>query len=60
MNSTLRALISKVEDSENEQNSKVGTGVQPFKKLVKAAMGKRQLILRNKSKSNDFNNNKKN
>ena len=54
MNSTLRTLISKVEDSENEQNKKVATRFQPFKKLVKAAMGKRQLILRNKSKGEDL------
>ena len=57
MNSTLRTLISKVEDVENEQYTKVATGVQPFKKLVNAAMGKRQLVLRNKCKGNDFNNN---
>ena len=60
MNRMLRTLISKAEDSENEQNKKVATGVRPFKKLENAAMGKRQLILPNKSKDNDFNNNKKN
>ena len=55
MNSTVRTLTSKVEDSENEQNKKVATRFQPFKKLVKATMGKRQLILRNKSKGEDLN-----
>ena len=48
-----------MEDSENEQNKKVATRVQPLKKLVKAAMGKRQLILQNKSKGNGFNNKKR-
>ena len=59
MNSTVRTLASKVEDSENEQNKNRGTRVQPFRKMVQAATGKRQLILRNKTKGNEFNNKKK-
>ena len=36
MNSTVGKLTSKVEDSENEQNIKGATKVQPLRKSVKA------------------------
>ena len=60
MNSTVRTLTSKVEDSENEKNKNGARIVQPFRKLVKAATGKRQLIFRYRTKGNDLNDNKKN
>ena len=60
MNSTVRTLTSKVEDPENERNKNGARIVQPFRKLVKAATGKRQLILRYRTKGNDLNNNIKN
>ena len=49
MNSTVQTLASKMEDSENVQNKNRETRVQPFRKLVQAATGKRQLMLRNKN-----------
>ena len=59
MNSTVQTLASKVEDSENVQNKNRETGVQPYRKLVQAATGKRQLMLRNKTKGKEFNKRKK-
>ena len=59
MNSTVQTLASKMEDSENVQNKNRETRVQPFRKLVQAATGKRQLMLRNKTKGKEFNKRKK-
>ena len=59
MNSMVLTLTSKVEDSENEQNNNGATRVRPFRNLVNALTGKRQLILRYRTKGNDLNNKKR-
>ena len=56
--STVRTLTCKVDDPENEKNKNGATRVQPFRKLVKALTGKRQLILQYRTKGNDLNNKK--
>ena len=52
-------MTSKGEDSGNEQNKNGATKVQPFRKLVKALKGKRQLSLRYRTKGNDLDHKKR-
>ena len=49
--STVRTLTCKVDDPENEKNKNGATRVQPFRKLVKALTGKRQLRARKRAET---------